>query len=175
MPTANWESDVRVLLVPNLANERAVAAASEIAGWLVGEGFDTVLADEDAVGCGMPELGIPASEIGEPGLVVSLGGDGTILKAVHLLGQTSVPILGVNYGRRGFMTGASPDSLQDSVATALAGEGRVERRATLEASVVMDGREVGRYRALNEVFVGRGGTGRVIDVELSVSGVVLMR
>ncbi len=165
---------MRVLLVPNLFNRRAVAATCEIATWLVAQGFDAVLADEDAAGCENPDIGVPASEIGEPGLVVSVGGDGTILKAVHLLGDTVAPILGLNYGRRGFMTGASPDSVYDSVTAALAGEGRIERRATLEAAVVMQGREVGRYRALNEVYVARGGSGRVIDISLAVNGIELL-
>jgi len=161
---------VRVLLVPNLSNPSAVKAACELAGWLSAEGFEPVLTEDDAAGCGLVDFGIKATEIGRPTLVVSLGGDGTMLKSVHLLGFVEVPILGVNLGRLGFMTGASAGSMRKAVTAALAGEGRVERRATLQADVTMDGREVGRYRALNEVYVGRAAAGRVVEVELAVNG-----
>ena len=50
-------------------------------------------------------------------LIVALGGDGTIIRAVHLLGDALPPILGVNYGRLGFLTGANPDSMTASVDT----------------------------------------------------------
>ena len=162
--------NLRVLLVPNLANPDAVSAACELASWLSGEGLEPVLASEDAAGCGLADFGVSANEIGEPGLVVSLGGDGTILKSVHLIGYVEAPIIGINLGRLGFMTGAGAGSMRAAVSSALAGEGRIERRATLEAAVHMKGREVGRYRALNEVYVGRTGSTRVVEVGLGING-----
>jgi NAD+ kinase len=161
---------VRVLIVPNLSNPDAVNASREVSAWLADEGFEPVLAAEDATTCGLDDLGVPATEIGDLTLVAALGGDGTILKAFHLLGYSETPILGVNHGRLGFMTGAQAGSLKSALSSALAGEGRVERRATLEASVVMEGREVGRYRALNEVYLGKGSAGRVIEARLSING-----
>ncbi|MDP2182458.1 MAG: NAD(+)/NADH kinase [Actinomycetota bacterium] len=165
---------MRVLIVPNAGNSVALASAREVVASLAAGGFDPVLTSDDAEASGLKDFGVPVTEIGEPGLVVSLGGDGTILKAVHLLGPIEVPILGVNMGKLGFLTGAPSEGLHDAVASALAGEGQIERRETLEAIVVMGGREVGRYRALNEVFVGRGASGRVIEVSLSVSGTPMM-
>lgn len=164
---------MRVLVVPNTGNSAAVEVTGELVRWLGSSGFDAVLAEEDAQAAGLPQRGVPVSEIGEPVLAVSLGGDGTILKTVHLLGEVEVPILGINLGRRGFMTGAVPSQVTQSVSSALAGEGRVERRATLHAAVTMGGREVGTYRALNEVFVGRAGAGRVVDLALYVNGYAL--
>jgi len=161
---------VRILLVPNLANPSAVKAACELAAWLSSEGFEPVLVESDAEGCGLADFGIKPSEIGTPALTVSLGGDGTMLKSVHLLGFAEAPILGVNLGRLGFMTGARAGSMRQAITAALAGEGRVERRASLEAEVVMDGRDVGRYRALNEVYVGRSASGRVVEVDLAING-----
>ncbi len=161
---------MKVLLVPNTGNPAAVAAATELSAWLHAEGFEPLMAAEDAAAIGLERLGVPSTEIGVPLMAVALGGDGTILKTVHLLGEVEVPLLGVNLGRLGFMSGASGDDLRGAVAAALAGEGRIERRATLEARVVMEGREVGRYRALNEVHVGRGGSGRLIEIALSVDG-----
>ncbi len=166
---------MRVLLVPNTANPVAIAAAAELATWLSGAGMEPVLVTDDAEMCELAVHAVAPSAVGEPALTVALGGDGTILKAVHTLGRIEAPVLGVNLGRLGFMSGARAESLRESVEAALAGEGRIERRSTLEATVRMDGREVGRYRALNEVHVGRGTTMRVIDLELAVNGTVLQR
>ncbi len=161
---------VRVLLVPNTAKQASSSAVAELIAWLDEGGFDPVLTLDDAAEMGVGSYGVSPSEIGSPILAVALGGDGTILKAVHILGDVEVPILGINLGRLGFMTGASAKRLTEVVASALAGEGRLERRTTLAAEVTMDGRVGGRYRALNEVFVGRSGSGRVIEVALDING-----
>jgi NAD+ kinase len=160
---------VRVLLVPNPANPRSVDAAGQVAAHLAAGGYAPVFASEDAEACGLATFGVPRSDIGTPELAVALGGDGTILKAVHLLGASEVPVLGVNLGRLGFLCGGDGDALIDVVDTALAGEGRIERRQTVEARVVAGGRDAGTYRALNEVFVGRGGGARVVEFEVHVN------
>lgn len=164
---------MRVLLVPNPLNPAAVDAVTDLSAWLAASGFEPVLTAEDATGCGLEPLGISPREIGEPGLVVALGGDGTILKAAHLLGPLEVPILGVNLGRLGFMAGTGAEGVREAVTAALAGEGRIERRATLAVTVQMGGRVLGHYRALNEVYLGRGATMRVIDVEVFVNDVLV--
>jgi NAD+ kinase len=161
---------MRVLLVPNTANPAAVAAAVDLSTWLSGQGLEPRLATDDATACGLSDLGIAPTEIEEPVLTVALGGDGTILKAVHLLGEVEVPVLGVKFGRLGFLSGAAPGSMRTAVETALAGEARLERRATLAAEVVMEGRSVGRYRALNEVVLSRGASARVVALEVAVDG-----
>ncbi|MDZ4180754.1 MAG: NAD(+)/NADH kinase [Coriobacteriia bacterium] len=161
---------MRVLLVPNTGNPAAVEAAAGLAPWLESAGFRPILSADDANAVGLASYGVPPTELGEPGLTVALGGDGTILKAVHLLGDAEVPVLGINLGRLGFMSGAGAARMRDVVTSALAGEGRLERRATLEAQIIMEGRPVGRYRALNEVVLGRSAAGRVIEVALDING-----
>lgn len=161
---------MRVLLVPNILNPAAVQATCELSTWLTGQGFEPVLATDDAVGIGLADFGVAPTDIGEPLLVVALGGDGTILKAVHLLGQVEVPVLGVKFGRLGFLSGAPAGSMRSAVADALSGDASIERRATLQAEVVMEGRTVGTYRALNEVVISRGGSSRVISLELDIDG-----
>lgn len=160
---------MRVLLVPNLRYEAAVTAACELSTWLSASGFTPLMTGDDAQACGLPALAVSPTAIGEPALVVALGGDGTILKAVHLLGEVEVPVLGVNLGHMGFLSGTTAENMRDAVETALAGECRVERRATLQAHVMMGGREVGRYRALNEVAVMRGASSRVVRVALTLN------
>ncbi len=166
---------MRVLLVPNTGNPGAVAAVAELVTWLMGHGMHPLLAPGDAAEVGLPDLASAPSEFGELALAVALGGDGTILKAVHVLGSAEVPVLGVNFGRLGFLSGAIPEHMRAAIESALAGEARVERRATLRAEVVMDGRPVGTYLALNEVVVSRGASGRVIALSLAIDGHPIMR
>jgi NAD+ kinase len=166
---------VRVLLVPNPANARSVAATRSVCARLAASGYEPVLAGDDANACDVGSFGVPRSEIGTPELAIALGGDGTILKAVHLLGTADVPVLGVNLGRLGFLSGGDGADLDRVIEAALAGEARIERRETIEAAIEVGGRAVGTYRALNEVFVGRGGGARVVELEISVNGETIAR
>lgn len=165
---------MRVLLVPNTGNPSAVSAAAELTTWLVGHGMDPVLAHADADEVGLPDLGAAPTEMADLALCVALGGDGTILKAFHLLGGAETPLLGVKFGRLGFLSGASPQRMRDAVAAALSSEARIERRSTLQANVVMEGRSVGSYRAMNEVAVARGNSSRVVALNLSIDGHQIM-
>lgn len=160
---------MRVLLVPNTSKAEATDAVRRLAAWLAERGHEVVLAADDAGEVGLPELGVPQNELGGPGLVVALGGDGTIIKAVHILGDVDAPILGVNFGRVGFLSGAEAPNLTEAVEAALDGRASEERRMTLEATVFQGGREAGHYHALNEFFVGRRGASRVTDLTVRVN------
>jgi NAD+ kinase len=166
---------MRVLLVPHTGNPKAVGAAAELSTWLSARGFEPILSQADATAVGLSQLGVVPSEFNDIGLAVALGGDGTTLRTVHLLGGAEVPLLGVKFGRLGFLSGVSPEHARDAIETALAGEARIERRATLRAEVVMDGRAVGSYLALNEVVVSRGSSGRVVAFDLAVDGHPILR
>jgi len=166
---------VRVLIVPNVDNDRAVDASRAIAERLVALAHAPVLEETDALATGLDAFAAPAGAFGAIDLVVALGGDGTILKAVHLLGDVVAPILGVNLGRLGFLAAVDGDGMMDAVDAALAGRGSVELRRTLEVSVVLGGRPGGTHVALNEVFVGRGPGGRAVDLAVDVNGSQLVR
>jgi NAD+ kinase len=164
---------VRVLIVPNTDNPAAVAAAMQLVDHLKAEGHSPALLEEDAAAVGSTDSGVARTALDGLDLVVSLGGDGTILRAAHIEPDSGTPILGVNLGRLGFLSGAGPEDAARAVDRALAGEGVLERRATLLARVWAGGREVGAHRALNEVYVGRGVSSRVIEVEIRVNGASL--
>jgi NAD+ kinase len=118
---------------------------------------------------------VSAADLGVPDLAVALGGDGTILKTVHVLGGADVRILGLNLGRLGFLSGADGSDPAGAVDAALSGSGTLERRMTLAADVVVGGRPAGAHRALNEVYVGRGSGHRAVDITVLVGGEELTR
>lgn len=167
---------MRVLIVPNIDNPRAVTAALELSSWLAAEGHERVMLAADADASGLADLGVAADALDTPDLVVALGGDGTILRAVHATDGVDVPVLGINLGRLGFLSGADSDEMTGAVGAALAGEARVDRLATLEAEVHGEGAPPGVYRALNEVYLGRGGPSvRVVEFAIEINGRELMR
>ena len=75
-------------------------------------------------------------------MVVVVGGDGTILAAARQLHNTSVPILGVNLGTKGFMTTLEPEEL-DQIIPAAKGQMRLSRRMKLDVSVIREGKLIG--------------------------------
>ncbi len=108
-------------------------------------------------------------------LVVVVGGDGTILRTVRVIAPFSVPVVGVNMGRVGFMTELRVDEALERLPDYLAGRSRIEERTMLEASVNPDGDGVPSIKicALNDVVVSRGGVARLLDVDAFVDGAPL--
>ncbi len=112
-------------------------------------------------------------QVSDTDLILTTGGDGTILRAAHvaLLGQT--PITGVNLGKLGFMTELSADEAVDRLPALLAGDGWIDERAMLEAelSPVDQKQESSRtFYALNDVVLARGAIARTVNVEASIYG-----
>ena len=159
---------MKVLLVPNYSRPDAVQAAATLEVWLGHEGVEVVWAHDkkrephrvcDPEGCS---------------LVVSLGGDGTLLRAAHIVGYREIPVLGLSFGHLGFLTGAGSDKVVEAVARALAGEMHQSRRATLDIGVTFDCgsgllRETHHF-ALNELALTRSGLGDMIEFDVFVSG-----
>src|SRR6202789_2752146 len=103
-------------------------------------------------------------------LIVAIGGDGTLLYAARLVAGYTVPLLGVNRGRLGFLTDVSPNSMLEDVDTVLAGGYSEDRRSLLAARLESHDGTVVRALALNDVVVNKVETGRTIDFETSING-----
>jgi NAD+ kinase len=109
-----------------------------------------------------------ASVVDEPAdaqLVVAVGGDGTLLRTLaHLLGR-HVPVIGVNFGRVGFLASITPESLERDLARVFAGEYRIVPLPTLEAR--LDGRA---QVAVNDVVATSATLGRMVELGWAVGG-----
>ena len=103
-------------------------------------------------------------------LVVSIGGDGTLLHAARLAAIAGAPVLGVNRGRLGFLADVSPEHMRESVDDALEGRCLPEARMLLEAAVFCEGRATGAI-ALNDVAVVKRESGRMLELHTWVDGV----
>lgn len=100
-------------------------------------------------------------------LLLSVGGDGTILRASRVAIPECIPILGINLGRLGFLTELRADEVKDILPRLLSGEGWIEERTILEASIPPD--ETKLY-ALNDIFVGRRSAARLVSITCRLNG-----
>jgi NAD+ kinase len=100
-------------------------------------------------------------------LAIVLGGDGTILHAARICSFADIPILGVNFGRVGFLTELEPAELQDKLPYYLKHDESVwiDERAMLSAIIEQDGRSA-KFLALNDVVIARGTWPRVVEVRI---------
>lgn len=97
--------------------------------------------------------------------VVVLGGDGTLIRVAGRLAERKIPVVGINYGTLGFLTGAESAAVDEVLEALVAGEYRIEERMMLEASV--EGTDFGT--ALNDVVITRNGFSRIISVSIFVN------
>jgi NAD+ kinase len=107
-------------------------------------------------------------------LILSIGGDGTILRAAQAVIPGKTPITGINLGNLGFMTELSLTETGDELNRILEGEGWIDERSLLEAEVIPDaGGPCKKYYALNDVVIARGAVARVIYVTAKIDGELL--
>ena len=114
---------------------------------------------------------VPYLETAPLDALITFGGDGTLLRGARLLQGQEVPVLGVNLGRVGFLTGVQRTELGRAVEALVRQDYHLERRLTLTATVTLaDGTLVCTQRALNDVVVHKGGVARVVSVNVMVDG-----
>ncbi len=110
-----------------------------------------------------------AGEITHLDLLVTLGGDGSILRAARMACRHDVPVLGVKMGRLGFLAELEPDQWAAALPRLLAGDYWIEERMMLDAEYHR-GEDSRQYEALNDVVVSRGSLARIVRLETYVDG-----
>ncbi len=104
-------------------------------------------------------------------LAVSLGGDGTILMLAREMKKRSVPVLGVNFGRLGFLTEVRPAEVMLELGACLAGHLQIEKRMMLECHVQSKKKQIDRRLvALNDMVISREGVSRLVAIDILISG-----
>jgi NAD+ kinase len=142
--------------------ERALPLAGVIALWLKQQGLEAEIATT-----------YQAAEspfLQEADLLVTLGGDGSLLRVARAAALYGAPILGINLGRVGFLTETEPDRWKDVLTRALAGDYWVEERMMLRVTASRGDEKLGQAEALNDVVVGRGVRARVVYLRAEVDG-----
>ena len=165
-----------VLLVAHHDRLEAGALARVAADWLRAHGHEPWMMADDAAALTLDEL-IADHPPGSADLALSLGGDGTMLRTVQLLGEHAVPIIGVNVGLLGYLTEVEPDAVCPALdryfAGATAGEWHIDERMLLTTSVIRANaaKEVLPTRfALNEAVIEKQDSGHTVRLQVWIDG-----
>lgn len=156
---------IRLGVVGHSGYRELPAALDKLRELAPGLGLDLVFEDDLPLAPGDRRL-----EAGEAlDALLTLGGDGTLLRGARMLDGREVPILGINMGRLGFLTCCPADHLAPSLMRFARGDYVVESRMLLRAAVLgADRRERGSWLALNDVVLHKGGFARVVSLRVSV-------
>ena len=157
-------------------SDAARASAKEIASWWEAEGISVTAADLDDFPEEPEEADLAGANIDASSfdIAVSLGGDGCMLRAVRLVGDADVPVLGVNYGKLGYLAEVEADNAIAALQRVQAGEYAIEERMRLSVSLHCGG---GKSTAtmnlggvLNEVVLEKLQSGHTVQLSVSVNG-----
>ena len=117
----------------------------------------------------MPGSGPELTAESDIDLLITFGGDGTLLRGARLMRSNSAPILGINLGRVGFLTSGGPGVMTEALDAFLLGEHRLERRSALDSSIEgEDGSARAGSMVLNDIVVHKDGVARVIRIRVCV-------
>jgi NAD+ kinase len=161
-----------IALVGNAKDLRVAECMLTLAGHFYARGQPALV--DPGVGLEFPDntvLACPeAAFASRAELIVAIGGDGTLLYAARLVAGRSVPLIGVNRGRLGFLTDVSPNSMLEDIDTVLAGRYTEDHRSLLAARLERPGAAPVRALALNDVVLNKLETGRTLDFETFING-----
>ena len=149
---------IGILFNPKL--EKAVAFSDHLQRFLSEHGAVPWL-------CSAWEEDAAKSRINGTELLLSVGGDGTILRSVRVSTPYSIPVLGINFGKLGFMTEMSADEALIRLPDIMNGAGWIEERSILQSRLTSNGAV---FFSLNDIYIGRRVSARLVTVEAKLNG-----
>ena len=156
----------KVGIVYHPLNKGTLTLAQKLTGLLESAGVDSWLCSawEDEQLC---------AQISATDLVLTIGGDGTILRTAQAVVPHSIPITGINMGNLGFLTELAPEEAMDKLPALLAGEGWIDERSMLQARLNTAGRQQKQFFVLNDAVITRGDIARIIHVRAVIDSQLL--
>lgn len=155
--------DAHVLVIANLHKAGAESLASDIIDRLRSEGSRVELFAFSGKPARQPDLRAVS-------LIITLGGDGTVLYSARLAAPAGIPVLPVNLGRLGFIAWVQPAAWYDSLAAALNGKLSLSSRIMLSIVVKRAGRRLASFTALNDGVISGSGPAKLVNLGISVEG-----
>jgi len=145
----------------------ALDLARDIAQYLEKKGVDVIVETETALGMDNPKGNTDLGEMA-PDFMVTIGGDGTILRTAMQMQEPSTPILGVNKGSRGFLTEVYPKDVNDALDRVLKNDYRIEECIKLSSRHLETGKVF--PDSLNEVLLASSMASKAIDIRIKING-----
>jgi NAD+ kinase len=153
----------------------ALALAHDTSEWLTSQGDAARILEFTApnrVTEAGKEMDLDAVDLSGSTVAVSLGGDGTFLRLVRLAWTEDIPVLGVNFGRLGYLPDLVPDQVREALTRVFEGRAIIEARCALEVTITdrSQGDAVSTYLALNEVVLEKIDFGHTVRLATSIDG-----
>lgn len=159
------------LIYTNRHKDKDMATTGHISAYLGQRGQRVSVLSEDGI---WQEQGAVVREVrGLPpdaDCMIVLGGDGTVLQAVHEMAERSIPIIGVNLGTLGYMTEIEPSGLEAALERLIAGDCEQESRMMLKGRAILGQGQTRESWALNDIVIARSGSLQIIKYRIYVNG-----
>jgi NAD+ kinase len=153
----------KIGIVVNPNKKGAVALAKDLQSWARKKKKSVRSGTRDRI----PDL------VRQSDMLICLGGDGTILNVAHFMTEKSVPVLGVNLGGLGFLTGVKAGEVYKELDSILSGTSHIEERLMLRVALTF-GRKTEVFQGLNDAVMNRDGLTRYLRVTVKAGGEDLM-
>lgn len=160
---SNLSAPERILVMPNAELPKAIALSEEISHYLAQKHIN------HRVYSYQYEHLMPAPDLLGWDVILTVGGDGTLLRVGHLCVPLGLPLLGIQAGRLGFLSELSETTWQEGLEHLLAGQYHLEERLTLGAELVRQGEPTQKWDVINEVVVSRGYIVRPIEIRVDLN------
>lgn len=158
----------QVGLVVNMRKARGGRFLDILVEWFEQRGIKVVLPQTTEL-MYIPPFGCPEINFHEEvDMILTLGGDGTLLGAARQVADKGIPILGVNLGQLGFLTDLEMPDLFPCLEKLVEGDYEIEPRMMLDAQVLREGSPVKNIIAFNDVVIAKGPISRIIRLETYV-------
>ncbi len=165
------------LLIPHRGRPEAADLARKSIEWIEAHGHVAKVLADDAHHAGLSKWEIDSVDGYEINLAVSMGGDGTMLRALDLMCPLGVPVLGVNFGHLGYLTEVEPEETEIALQRFIDGDYAVQERMTIDVTATSAPRgdatkstiSLLRRAAMNEVVVEKPPMGTTVHLEVSIN------
>ena len=167
MQSASMPSFEKIGVLGKIKDDRVHPAINDLCRLLAELGCEVIIDQDTQLEGPIPGLQRTDTEtlVARADLIVVVGGDGTLLRAGRKLQGRNTPILGIHYGRLGFLVDVTPDDMRESVKRILDGEFWIEDRLILNARIIRDSGVIGPLPAINDVVIRNQAAVRMLEFE----------
>ena len=167
----------KIGLVGKYGEQSATDTLERTYQFLHSNGYDVVIETDSATAAEFTD--VPTASLDDLGknsdLIISIGGDGTLLHVARAIVQYETALLGINLGRLGFLVDIPPSQLEATLAEVLVGEYQEEQRSMLKLQINNEHGEIRTGLAFNDVVVHKWEVARMIETETFINGRLLNR
>lgn len=157
-------------IIPNLTKDPELSATKNVIKWLQNRSIPVQVEEKVASSLSMPQIGCKEEALfSDSEMLITLGGDGTLLGSARRAAPYQVPILGINLGHLGFLTEAEESDMYSALERYFAGDYDIEKRIMLEAFLEKESMKDNKLIALNDIEIARGTFSRMIRFSIFIN------